>query len=162
VRKLALAITTVAVLGLATAATAVLPSAGSKFKGTTSAPAQGAQKYKAPVSFKVAAKGKHGRKIKSFKFGSLGCFGVGGGNPSSNPYATPYSTAKLGSIGVKATGKFSKTKTVTLQVNAKTKVKVKGKFTSRRRAKGKITVTQTSPSNEKCGPATVTFKAKRK
>jgi hypothetical protein len=173
-RRLIAGLTTLAVLALAAAALAALPPAPSKFKGTTSsgpitdcvAPGK-CTVFRAPVSFKVVAGGKSGRKIKKFKFGTLSCFGAGGFTPGKNPYTSKGSTAKVGSIAVSTGGKFSKTKS--LKVNgAKTKVTVKAKFTRKAShgkvkfgAKGKLTITQAIGA-QKCGPATVTFKAKRK
>lgn len=173
-RRLIAGLTTLTVLALAAAALAVLPPAPSKFKGTTSSGAitncTGPGKctvFRAPVSFKVVAGGKSGRKITKFRFGTLGCFGAGGFIPGRNPYTSKGATAKVGSLAVSTGGKFSKTKSLTV-FGSKTKVKVKGKFTRKKSggkvkfgAKGKITISQTIGA-QKCGPATVTFKAKGK
>jgi len=173
-RRLIAGLTTLTVLALAASALGVLPRAPSKFKGTTSAgpitQCTGPNKckvFRAPVSFTVLAGGKSGRRITKFKFGTLGCFGAGGFTPGTNPYTLKGSTAKVGSIAVSSGGKFAKTKNIKVGT-IKTKVKVKGNFTrkgSGRKlkfaAKGKITIFQTLGA-QKCGPGTVTFKAKGK
>jgi hypothetical protein len=173
-RRLITGLTTLTVLALAAAALAALPPAHSKFKGTTSSGTitqctgpNHCKVFRAPVSFSVVAGGKSGRQIRKFKFGTLGCIGAGAFPPGTNPYTSKGSTANVGSIAVLAGGKFSKTKNLTV-ANAKTKVKVKGSFTrkgSGRKVKfganGKITISQAIGA-QKCGPATVTFKAKGK
>jgi hypothetical protein len=154
------ATTLVAVLVLATAATAlaVLPKGGTKFKGTTSAPKIG--KFRDPISFGVSAKQK---TVVSIKFGTLGCFGSGGPPPRKNPYTQPFATVKIQSAKLKSSGSFSGGTNTSLG-GTPTFVTISGKFASKSgklSASGKIKVSQMF-NGQRCGPATTTFKAKPK
>ena len=151
-------------MAVAVTAFAVVPPGGSKFKGTTNAPAfTGAkgQHFKDPVSFKVS---KDKSKVTRFKFGTLGCFGSGGPPPTKNPYTFKSNTVKLKPLTLTSKGKFSGKQNATVAGFPGT-VKVSGKFKKKKhklKASGKITITQTQPGNISCGPATMKFKAKKK
>lgn len=157
-RKLVAVPITLATLVVVTTALAVVPSGGSRFKGTTSAPAIG--HFKDPVSFKIASNGK---KITGFKFGTLGCFGSGGPPPKKNPYAQPFNTGKVTSIAVDAKGGFSTTVEIKVgQVPTTTIVFGKfGKKHGKVTASGAITISQ-SFQGQTCGPSTISFKATAK
>lgn len=147
-----------ATFALAATALAAVPSGGSRFKGTTSAPAIG--HFKDPVSFKVASNAK---KITGFKFGTLGCFGSGGPPPKKNPYTQPFNTGKVASIAIDAKGSFSANVAIKVgQVPTTTTVIGKfGKKHGKVTASGVITISQ-SFQGHTCGPSTMKFKATAK
>jgi hypothetical protein len=157
VHKALPALTTVAVFAAVATSAAVVPPSGVTLKGTTSSPVING--FKDPVRFKVK-----GHKVKSFKWGVLGCFGAGGFIPGKNPYTGKGSSAKLGSLSISSKGKISGGGTFTLS-QVKTKAKVTGKFGTKKvrgkrkyTAKGKITIRQTFRT-QKCGPQVTTFSA---
>jgi hypothetical protein len=157
-RKLIAVPTVLTILILAPASFALLPSGGSRFKGTTSAAKIG--RFKDPVSFKV---GSDASTISKFKFGTLGCFGSGGPPPTKNPYTRPFNTAKMPTISIDSKGQFSGTAQLTIG-QVPTTSKVTGKFrkkSGKMRASGKITVSQTF-QGQSCGPATMSYSASAK
>lgn len=146
---------------LAAAALAVVPKSG-KYAGHTSEPKLNG--FFAPVTFKAGGTGLGG-----FKYSTYGCFGSGGRlTPGVNYYLKPWNVQKVGKVAlsgrkfsvadVKSTYKGSNYSTVTT-------TSVSGKFTTAKKAKGTITFSQAetySSHHISCGPASLTFTAKRK
>jgi hypothetical protein len=144
-----------------TTALAVLPGAGAKYKGFTSAsPVNG---FRDPVSFTV---GGDLKSLHNFRFGTFGCFGAGGFQPGVNYYAKPGFTVKVSSLKLTKSGAFTGTGHATLSGQFATTAVVKGRFAKSGRkvvASGTITISQRAPQpingSNTCGPGVLTFSA---
>lgn len=149
-----------ALLVLAGGALAAKPKRHAHFAGHTSVPP--VLGFRAPVSFTVAANGK---SLRSFSYGSFGCFGAGGFRPGVNPYtggsvvhvgaAVPVSgSGRIAVSGLKSSRSgFGQTTVTTIAISAR--------FGRPRRASGTITFSQavTGTFTGTCGPVTVHFAA---
>ncbi len=162
-RKSLAFLTVLVALACTAVALAARPPGGSRFKGTTSAPAikgTGGKEYKDPVVIKVAASRK---RIKSFKTGIPSCFGSGGPPPKSNPYTSSGYSTTIKKIAIKKSGKFRTTREGNVG-HIPTKLTVSGRFRKRNgkwRVKGKIVYSQSLQASS-CGPAKMTYSARKR
>jgi hypothetical protein len=154
-------------------ALAASPKKSAKFKGTLSY--HGTQitvgNFSAPVSFKVSSSGK---KVLSFKYGDLGCFGYGGLG-TKNPFTLPGVTKRFGAMSVSSSGRFSAPATKSTHKASggtgknkfttaiTTTSSLTGRFASAKKATGTITFSQSDVTNggkpSTCGPVTLAFSA---
>ena len=147
-------------LALAATAFAAKPARGSHFSGHTAVSAVNG--FFAPVTFTVSSDGK---SLKSFSFGSFGCFGAGGFRPGVNPY-TGNSILHVGTVKVSSSGSFSVSGVKSSSrfnggLTITTTMSVAGHFTKAKAATGSITFSQkeSGANNFSCGPAHISFSA---
>jgi len=153
-RKLAITLAAISTLCLAAAAWAALPSKAA-FAGTTSLhPING---FSDLVTFSAAA---NGLSLKTFQFGTLGCFGHGSYPVGTDPYGDPTAVGTIKSVVVSSKGVIlMTTKPAFPQAGLMvTTATLKGKFTSATALSGTITISQ-SDNGDKCGPTTMKFSA---
>jgi VCBS repeat-containing protein len=155
VRKLIIALALTTSLATAAAAGAVLPHAGTRFTGPTSA--KKVNGFGDTVTFVAGAKA-----VRDFSFGTLGCFGYGSYPYQVDPYSTSLADLKA-SIPMTKTGAFSVKSAASSWAgsDAQTKivVTVTGQFTSATAVKGTISVLEKGTLGD-CGPYKMTFAAK--
>jgi hypothetical protein len=153
----------VAILALASAATAIAahPKGGSRLSGYTSeSPING---FKAPVTFSVAPSGA---TLLNFTYASLGCVGSGGFSPGVDYFTKPFNTIKVGKVKLSKSGHFSESGAPSSYTafgdKTTTTTKVTGSFTSSKNATGTITFSQqiSGKFTTSCGPANISFTAK--
>ncbi len=154
-RKLIFATTTM-LLAATCAAAAALPHVGVRFTGPTSAKVVNG--FGDTVTFLAGAK-----SLKSFSFGTLGCFGYGTFPLGVDPYGI--SLAQLTkSVPLTPKGAFSITSSPASyaggDANTKLVVTVSGRFSSATTATGVISIVESGANGGSCGPVKMTFTVK--
>jgi hypothetical protein len=152
--RLAITLAVSTTLALAAGATAALPGSG-PYAGTTSL--HSINGFADIVTFKTAS---GGHILRTFTFGTLGCFGSGAFPVGTDPYADPTNTAVIRSITVKPTGTFTLTAKPTLPdaAGTVTTAVIQGTFATSKGVSGTITISQ-SDNGDTCGPSKMKFSA---
>jgi hypothetical protein len=153
-RKLALTIALLTIFGLPGSALAALPVAGD-FTGITSA--HGMNGFHDLVTFVSA---NHGRSLRQFQFGTLGCMGTGTFPVGVDPFAQDYTLGTIPALSVSTKGAVLVTTKPSFPApgSVVTSVTIKADFTSSKAVNGTIAVSQTE-NGSTCTASTMKFSA---